>query len=263
MEHKLLATPRGQVHYWTSPGPGDTALVFTHGLTADHTMYERQIRCFEGRYPLLVWDVPLHGRSRPYRNFSFRHAAEDLAAILDREGMTRTVQIGMSMGGYPAQMFAHLFPQRTRGLVAIDTTPFGLSYYSKSDLFWLRHTEGIARCFPAGLLRWSMARSVARTDWSTARMAEMLAPLSRADIACQMGVAYGAFTRENMDMELSCPVLILLGDHDRTGKVAQYSRAWAARTGYPLHIIQNAAHFSNGDNPEQVNREIADFLRAL
>ena len=31
-------------------------------------------------------------------------------------------------------------------------------------------------------------------------------------------------------------------------------------TGYPLHIIEDAAHFSNGDNAEQVNSEIEQFV---
>ena len=78
-----------------------------------------------------------------------------------------------------------------------------------------------------------------------------------------MDVAYGKFAQENRDVDLICPVLILLGDNDRTGKVTQYCKAWADSTGYPLHIIENASHFSNGDNAEQVNREIAEFLDSL
>lgn len=35
------------------------------------------------------------------------------------------------------------------------------------------------------------------------------------------------------------------------------------KTGYPLHIIKNAAHFSNGDNAEQVNTEIEKFISSL
>ena len=56
-------------------------------------------------------------------------------------------------------------------------------------------------------------------------------------------------------------MLLLLGDRDTTGKVKQYNKAWAKATGYPLHIIKHAAHFSNGDNPEQVNLEIEIFIK--
>ena len=60
---------------------------------------------------------------------------------------------------------------------------------------------------------------------------------------------------------MTCPVLILLGDKDKTGKVKQYCIAWAEITGEPLRIIEDAAHFSNGDNAEQVNFEIEQFVK--
>ncbi len=52
----------------------------------------------------------------------------------------------------------------------------------------------------------------------------------------------------------------LQSDH---GKVRQYCEAWAKDIGQPLHIIRNAAHFSNGDNPAQVNQEIEEFIGGL
>ena len=54
--------------------------------------------------------------------------------------------------------------------------------------------------------------------------------------------------------------VVTVGDKDKTGKVKQYCIAWAETTGYPLHIIEDAAHFSNGDNAEQVNSEIEQFV---
>lgn len=263
MEHKTIKNERGIVHYWISRGEdtGASTLVFTHGLTADHTMYEKQVEYFKDKYTVITWDVPLHGQSRPYTDFSYKHTAEDLCVILDQEQIDKAVLAGMSMGGYPSQMFAHLYPERTLGFVAIDTTPFGLRYYSKSDLWWLKQVAPMAKWFGDGMLRKSMAKSVSTTDYSYQKMMEMLAPLSKKQIIEQMDIAYGKFAEENRDITLQCPVLLLLGDKDKTGKVSQYCREWAKQTGYPLHMIKNAAHFSNGDNAKQVNQEIEDFLR--
>ena len=108
-----------------------------------------------------------------------------------------------------------------------------------------------------------MAKSVSLTRYSFEKMCEMLRGLTKAEIIEQMGIAYTNFANENQDLSLSCPVLILLGDSDKTGKVAAYCKAWAAATGYPLHLISHAAHFSNGDNPEQVNAEIEAFVAGL
>ncbi|MEA4911384.1 MAG: alpha/beta hydrolase [Oscillospiraceae bacterium] len=263
MEHKQIESENGVTHYWLekSEDPAAPCIVFTHGLTADHTMFEKQIAYFSGAYSVLTWDVPLHGASRPYRDFTYERTALELHGILEREDIRRVLLVGMSMGGYPSQLFAAMFPASAAGLVALDTTPFGLRYYSKSDLWWLQQVEPMARCFPDHLLRESMARSVSATDYSCNKMKEMLAPLTKAQIIEQMGVAYGRFALENRDISLSCPILILLGDRDRTGKVKQYCARWAGAADCPLHLIKNAAHFSNGDNPEQVNREIESFAR--
>ena len=74
-------------------------------------------------------------------------------------------------------------------------------------------------------------------------------------------IAYEYFVLENKNVTFSFPVLILVGDKDTTGKVISYCKEWAKQTGYPLHFIKQAKHFSNGDNPQQVNREIEEFIQ--
>ncbi len=263
--HGTVCSERGTVHYWIRrhADPQAPVLVLTHGVTANHRMFEKQVAWFAGTCTVITWDVPLHGQSRPYREFSYRNTAEELRAILDQEGLDRVVLVGMSMGGYPCQAFAMRYPERVCGFVALDTTPFGLSYYSRSDQWWLRQVGWMAMLFPEGMLRRSMAKSVSRTAYADDMMMAMLEPLSKREIVEQMEIAYAGFLRENADADFRFPVLILLGEHDRTGKVRQYSEAWAKRTGYPLKWIPDAAHFSNADNPEAVNREIEAFLAGL
>ena len=265
MEHKNIKSKNGITHYWIERNNNESAkcIVFTHGLTANHSMFEKQIEYFSSEYHVITWDVPLHGLSRPYLNFSYKQTAIELHSILETENITKTVLVGMSMGGCPSQMFADMFPKMVEGFVALDTTPFGLKYYSKSDLWWLKQVEPMAKFFPDGILRKSMAKSVSKTEYSYNKMMYMLKPLTKSQIIEQMGIAYGTFAIENKDVAFSFPILILLGDSDKTGKVKQYCKEWSESTGYPLHIIKQAAHFSNGDNPEQVNVEIKSFIQGL
>ncbi len=265
MEHKTIKGERGEVHYWISR-PYEMmkgAIVFTHGLTADHTMYEKQIAYFRDNYIVITWDVPMHGLSVPYDDFSYENTARDLNKIIEQESIETVCLVGMSMGGYPSQMFAHLYPEKVKCFIGIDTTPFGTAYYSKSDLWWLSKVKPMAKCFSDKMLRKSMAKSISVTEYAYHKMLEILAPVSKEQIIEQMDIAYGKFAQENRNLNLRCPVLILLGDKDRTGKVKQYCKDWAEKTGYPLHLIKNAAHFSNGDNPEQVNAEIEQFIKGV
>ncbi len=262
-EHKQMESSHGCVHYWIlkNRNPNAKCIVFTHGLTANHTMFEKQVEDFRENYTVITWDVPLHGLSRPYQNFSYEQTAKELKSILDRENIPKAVLVGMSMGGYPSQEFAYHYPEFVDRMVMLDTTPFGIEFYSKSDLWWLKQVAPIGKLFTDKMLRESMAKSVSKTDYSYKKMKEMLEPLSKAEIIEQMDIAYGRFAKENKDVNFNCPVLLLLGDSDTTGKVAQYNKAWAKTTGYPLHIIKHAAHFSNGDNPDQVNLEIENFIQ--
>ena len=262
-EHKKIESKNGYVHYWISrnSNPNAKCILFTHGLTADHSMFEKQVEYFEADYTVITWDVPLHGLSRPYQNFSYENTAEELKTILNIENIKKVILLGMSMGGYPSQEFAHRYPENVDRMIMLDTTPFGCKYYSKSDLWWLKRVAPLAKCFTEKMLKESMAKSVSKTDYSYKKMIEMLTPLSRAEIIEQMDIAYGKFTKENKDVQFACPVLLLIGDNDTTGKVKQYNEAWARETGYPLHVISQAAHFSNGDNPKQVNQEIECFIQ--
>ncbi|MFA9462866.1 MAG: alpha/beta fold hydrolase [Velocimicrobium sp.] len=262
-EHKQIESNNGCVHYWILRNRNMNAkcIVFTHGLTANHTMFEKQVAYLRKNYTLITWDVPLHGLSRPYQNFYYEQTAKELKSILTREKIKKVILVGMSMGGYASQEFAYHYPEIVGGMVMLDTTPFGLAYYSKSDLWWLKQVAPIGKCFTDNMLRKSMAKSVSKTEYSYKKMIEMLEPLSKSEIIQQMDIAYGKFAKENKDVQFDFPVLLLLGDSDSTGKVKQYNKAWAKTTGYPLHIIKHAAHFSNGDNPEQVNLEIENFIQ--
>lgn len=265
MKSKVLVTTRGSVSYWISrhEDPNAKCIVFTHGLTANHSMFEKQVAYFEQLYTIITWDVPLHGLSRPYTAFSYENCADDLLGILKQEAIPKVILVGMSMGGYLSQEFAFRYPEMVEGFIALDTTPFGTGYYSRSDIWWLRQVAPLARVFSENALRNSMAKSVSKTEYAYHKMLEMLKPLTKAQIIEQMDIAYGVFTKENKNVNFSFPVLILLGEFDTTGKVKQYCEEWSRKEGYPLHIIKDAAHFSNGDNPEQVNSEIQEFIKTF
>lgn len=80
------------------------------------------------------------------------------------------------MGGYPCQHFGALYPERVKGFVALDTTPLGLRYYSKADLWWLKRPHRLhARFRRRAALEHGPGRSP-RTAIRYSKMMEMLAP---------------------------------------------------------------------------------------
>ena len=91
-------------------------------------------------------------------------------------------------------------------------------------------------------------------------MLQMLSPYNKRELCHLMGLGYAGFLDDNCELKIPCPVLLILGEKDRTGKVAQYNKSWAKQTGYPLRVIKGAAHNVNVDRPDEVNACIRRFL---
>ena len=263
MEQKQLVTAHGPVYYWISNKQFETTLVFLHGLTADHTLFEKQIPNYIEQFNIFCWDAPAHGKSRPYVDFTYANATQHLKDILNREHIKYAVFIGQSMGGFITQAFMKRYPQMVKGFVAIDTCPFGLCYYSKSDMWWLRQIEWMSMCFPHGLLKKSLAKSCTHTEAAYRNYLASLEPYSKKELCHLMGIGFAGFLDENCNLDIVCSTLILVGQYDGTGKVKQYCNAWAKKTTFPLRIIPDAAHNANFDNSEATNREIDNFLQSI
>ena len=264
MEERYVESLRGRTYYYISrPTSSESTLVFLHGLTADHRLFDKQIPYFSERYTVITWDAPCHGKSRPYSDFTYEHTADELKLIFDTEGIKSALLVGQSMGGFVAQSFVCKYPEAADGILTIGTCPYGTRYYSKSDFFWLRQIEWMAGLYTDKLLRSEMAKICGRTESARKNMLNMLSPYSKRELCRLMYLGFAGFIPEVHDMEYPCPVVITYGEFDRTGKVRKYCNEWNKHEGFPLHIIKNAAHNANDDNPEQVNALIDEFAASL
>src|SRR5262249_12191614 len=109
-----------RVHY-KSLGTGDTALVFIHGWTCDLTFWSEQVPAFDGRFPILLVDLPGHGKSdKPKTDYTADLFARAVDAVLRDAGVKSAVLVGHSMGTPVARQFYRLYPGKTRALVAVD-----------------------------------------------------------------------------------------------------------------------------------------------
>ncbi len=265
MKRSIIETAGGKLVYRESDSfdASRETVFFLHGMTADHTMFEPQLTAFENRYNLIAWDAPAHGESRPFTGFSFDASAEYMAEILDRCGTARVFLVGQSLGGYFAQAFIRKYPDRVKGFISIGSTPFGHAWYSKSDVWILKQVEWMAMLYPLNLMKKVMAEQVAVTQRGRDNMTEMLTPYGKKELCHLMGLGYSAFLAENSELDIPCPVLLVIGEHDRTGKVMTYNRMWTEATGYRLEVIKDAAHNANVDRPDIVNALIGDFIASV
>lgn len=265
MKEKKILSNRGHTYYWVSKHSDSCAitLVFLHGLTANHCLFDQQINFFRNTYSIIVWDSPAHGKSRPYTDFSYANLAEELKIILDTENMKKAVLVCQSAGGFTGQSFIAKYPGMVEGLVMIGSCPYGKGYYSRSDFFWLSQTKWMFNMYPDKILRKAISKMCCITANGQNNMMDMLKEYSKKELCKLIYLGFAGFITEVHDLKINCPVCLIVGDHDKTGKVQQYNERWHKNEGYKLYIIKNAAHNANADNPNEVNNIIQSLLNTL
>ena len=264
MKEKVIELEKGSLTYWfhekktTKP-----TLLFIHGLLCNHTMFDHQVEYFKNDYQILLWDMPLHGSNKDYKHFSYRQMAFDLKEILDFEEIESIIIIAQSLGGYPAQEFADLFPELVIGIAGIGIGPFGKQYYDGMDQWFLKNTGWMSSFILPQDLKSAIALSATYSNKGHKQMMSMLKEQSAREITKITQIAYDTLLAENHNIERKHPLLLISGEHDTLGKMAEYAKEWHQKEGVPLEIVVDAGHNANVDNPEAVNRYLREFINDL
>jgi pimeloyl-ACP methyl ester carboxylesterase len=70
--------------------------------------------------------------------------------------------------------------------------------------------------------------------------------------------------REDKQFRFKQQTLLVLGDEDISGNIRKLMPQWAKSDDMcKLHIIKNAGHCSNMDNPDEFNKFLIDFLNEI
>ena len=119
------------------------------------------------------------------------------------------------------------------------------------------------RLYPDKILRNTMAKMCGSTQRARENMLNMLADYYKYELCRLMYIGYAGFIPEISEMNIQCPMWLLVGEHDKTGKVMAYNKMCHKKEGFPLYIIEGASHNANDDQPQRVNQLLSAFLQEL
>ncbi len=119
----LACSGGGNIAYRSTPSVNQTtAVVLIHGLASNMTRWSEFVEhtSLAAHFSLIRIDLRGHGQSMTRTRFDLETWSDDIAAILDHEGLENAIVIGHSMGAQTALMLAQRHSARVCGLVLID-----------------------------------------------------------------------------------------------------------------------------------------------
>ncbi|WP_444997961.1 alpha/beta fold hydrolase [Aliikangiella sp. IMCC44359] len=117
-----LVVKNGQLYY-ESYGQGD-CIIFLNGFASGISNWYPIIRDLKRQYHCVLFDYVGTGESinEPDYEFSLDSYAADLNALMEMIGVESAHIVGYSMGGWNAQYFSQIYPEKVKSLTLINSS---------------------------------------------------------------------------------------------------------------------------------------------
>jgi pimeloyl-ACP methyl ester carboxylesterase len=236
-------------------GNGGLPVVFVHSLAGNAAQWKPQLDHVRRNRRAVAFDFRGHGRSDPAGdgNYSVAAMAGDIAAVVDALSLNRFVLVGHSMGAGAALVYSGDHPDRVAGLLLVDPIGDGKQIPAEAKAGFLRGLE-------------SNYDSASKAYWK--EIAGNNPAISRRLLA-----DLRATPRETV-----LPVLRSVMEFDPDPALARYRGPKLAMVtpkndqafslhrlgkGFPHRVVTGTGHWIQMDTPEEFNRLMDEFLRAL
>lgn len=244
-------------------GPVDApTIVFVHGWSGNVQNWWDQFEHFSGRYHVLVFDAPGHGKSERGEHvpYSMQLYVDVLHGMLAKLDIEQAILVGNSGGGWIAANYAIQHPEQVSKLVLSDST--GTRHTGKAGMVlpmlnarWLQVAKMTTGEHYPGLDPKSQARqefvvSFAGTVEEVPYL-EMLASL--------LAPTYARIPEQEL-ATIAVPTLVLWGDDDPVVPVRAMRTLSAAIEGSQSYLVHLGGHTPMMQAPDEFNCAVDRFL---
>jgi 3-oxoadipate enol-lactonase len=256
--------------YYEDTGGRGPAILFSHGLFWDSSLFAPQIRALKFRYRCVAYDHRGQGQSAAsdLRAIDMDTLFADAVALIEALDLKPVHVCGLSMGGFVAMRLGARRPDQVRSLLLLDTSS---DPEPRENVFKFRLGNWFARCFGTGPLLVDATIPMMfgkSTLGDPARAAERDAWRRhlRSNRPSLWRAVNGVIERPSVHDELSlitAPTLVMVGEEDTVTVPAKAERIAAAIAGAKLVRIPRAGHIVTLEQPQAVTQAIAGFLDGL
>jgi 3-oxoadipate enol-lactonase len=259
----MKRTANGISMHYTFDGPEGAPLVtMSNSLASNLSMWDPQIPALTSRYRVLRYDTRGHGGTdAPAGPYSLEELTEDLRALLQALGISRTHFVGLSMGGMIGQMMALKYPQMLQSVVLCDTMS---RVPTEAKPLWderihMAETRGMEPLVESTIARWFTEpfRQQGAPVLDQVRTMIRTTP-PRGYAGCCHAIA--ALNLTDRLKEITLPTQIIVGEDDPGTPVSASRTIHEQIKGSELVILKSAAHLSNLEQAAAFNQALTAFL---
>jgi 3-oxoadipate enol-lactonase len=250
------------VHYMLEGPASGPVITMSNSLASNLSMWEPQMPVLTSRYRVLRYDTRGHGGTEATAGpYSLDELSEDVRALLQALGITRTHFIGLSMGGMIGQIIAIKYPQMLQSLVLCDTMSRVPTEAKPmwDDRIHTAETGGMEPLVEPTLARWFTEPFRQKGSPVLDQVRTMIRSTPpRGYTGCCHAIA--ALNLTDHLKAITLPTLIIVGEDDPATPVAASHVIHEQIRGSELVILKSAAHLSNLEQPEAFNQALTAFL---
>jgi len=242
-------------------GPEDGPVVMlSNSLMSNYTMWDDQMEVLTHKYRVLRYDQRGHGGTETTPGpYTIRLLTDDASALIDALGIDAVHFVGLSMGGFSAQMLAVAYPEKVLSLSLCDTACIMPPVSLWNERIETARSQGIEALMPGTLERWFTPPFHQTGVEQLDKVREMILGTG-ADgyIACAEAI-------RDMSMcddlaKITAPTLVLVGESDPACPVSSAEVLHAGIKGSKLAVIPQSAHLPNIEQTALFNEILVSFL---
>jgi 3-oxoadipate enol-lactonase len=255
------------IYYEEVGAPSALPVILIHGFPFSHDMWSPQLATLRKTFRVIAYDLRGHGKSDVGDGqYTLEFFVDDLMGLLDNLKIRKAVLCGLSMGGYIALRAVQRNPERILALILADSQARADTNEAKlkrGASIKAVKTDGV-KAYAEGFVKAAFApQSFTAKVGVVDSIRKIIVSNSVLGICgALLALASRTDTTEALS-SIKVPTLILVGEHDALTPVLASREMHEKIPNSELHIIPDAAHMSNLENPEVFNDHLLAFLQKL
>lgn len=252
-----------KLHY-EEHGKGDP-IVMVHGLGGSIFDWVMQIPYFSKTYRVIAVEMRDHGESDKWTGaYDIKMFSDDLAEVVNRLRLGKTIIFGLSMGGMIVMQFVLDHPDMARALVLADT-PYGLTEETiEAGLEMASMSQKMSgKELAVATMKFNFSPEFMKTHPDMVEKAIKISDARDPSSTFRSAQGLASFDLRKRLREIKVPTLIANGEEDHVVPVSMANYLKDHITGAKLVILSRGRHMAVIEKADQFNKAASGFLKSI